>query len=54
MPAPTTPPLVVAPTSTPVIPAPPSKAGIYIAIGAVAIIALAGLGYYLYSHRKKR
>jgi hypothetical protein len=53
MPAPTTPPLAVAPTPTPVTPAPPSKAGIYIAIGVVAIIALAGLGYYLYSRRKR-
>jgi hypothetical protein len=53
MPAPTTPPLAAAPTPTPVTPAPPSKAGIYIAIGAVAIIALAGLGYWLYSRRKK-
>jgi len=49
----TTSPLVVAPTPTPVTPAPPSKVGVYIAIGAVAIIALAGLGYYLYSRRKK-
>jgi hypothetical protein len=40
----TTPPLAVAPTSTPVT---------YIAIGAAAIIALAGLGYWLYSRRKK-
>jgi hypothetical protein len=53
MPAPTTPPLAAAPTPTPVTPAPPPKAGIYIAIGAVAIIALAGLGYYLYSRRKR-
>jgi len=53
MPTPSTPPLAVAPTSTPVTPAPPSKAGIYIAIGAATIIALAGLGYYLYSRRKR-
>jgi hypothetical protein len=49
----TSPMLSVAPTPTPVTPAPPSKADIYIAIGAVAIIALAGLGYYLYSRRKQ-
>ncbi len=54
MPAPTTPPLAAAPTPTPVTPAPPSKAGIYIAIGAAAIIALAGLGYWLYTKRRGR
>jgi LPXTG-motif cell wall-anchored protein len=53
MPVPTTSPLVVAPTPTPVTPAPPSKTAMYIAIGAVAIIALAGFGYWLYSRRKK-
>jgi len=54
MPAPTTPPLAAAPTPTPVTPAPSSKAGIYVAIGAVAIIALAGLGYWLYTKRRGR
>jgi len=53
MPAPTTSPLVVAPTPTPVTPTPTSKTAMYIAIGAVAIIALAGFGYWLYSRRKK-
>ena len=52
-PAPTTSPLVVAPTPTPVTPTPPSKTAMYIAIGAVTIIALAGFGYWLYSRRKK-
>ena len=54
MPTPSTSPLAAAPTPTPVTPAPSSKAGIYIAIGAVAIIALAGLGYYLYTKRRGR
>ena len=49
----TSPTLSVAPTPTPVTPTPPSKTAMYIAIGAVAIIALAGLGYWLYSRRKK-
>jgi hypothetical protein len=50
----TLPTLSVAPTPTPVTPAPSSKAGMYIAIGAVAIIALAGFGYWFYSRRRKR
>jgi len=50
--SPTTQTTTISPT-TALAGAPPTKADIYIAIGAVAIIALAGLGYYLYSRRKR-
>jgi len=53
--APTTPITTTSTTTSTTVLAgvPPTKAAMYIAMGAAVIIALAGLGYYLYSRKKR-